>query len=725
MAPRPTARCTRAVKQLRAPIEHVWITDSILASAFERYCSVSRPHRRLSSSTPGPLENRRRLGKRRMTGLYSTEFQMTLPPWMIEFPVDLSQWKWSPPTSADQRLQEMKAESAKLWRRLVPKSQPATQPIDTTEENDADFAGYISHQLSCALNSLERSFDRLDEDYTAAMRALRHEVYLGTIPADTIPDILNPFIRSLDQAAQRQEGSRGPSLHQQATDALWSAVIEGLSTSRVQSFAELGASTGETSATFVNRLLEALSKQSPRPQSYSVLQKVMLTLPSHLIPQVGNGLQAVLHQWLLSPVDAPHGAVDTIAVALRSIDPNDERHLELLRRLEASVTTSTLEQPEALASKRVESVDEGKPCSSATNDDGEPVPEHMLSTMTRAHSNTPSDTSRQSPQHPTLVMPRSERWLDILSRLPLIKEDYFLGALARFDIFTPKLERQLCKLLIQQWQSEGLVCSNPLVDSHWRWRSARTPPASLAALAWQISQEPERSVEASFVRAIRKLGLARRFLLSFRIWSMMRNDRAALSLTFLMTVRDEDRALFYAVCNEMTLNKNGFQRARRLDWTHGPWKAFVKEMIADDKVPVVVIWEVFHAIVAEQEEERGGKIQLVRDMALWFSRANHLPDRTMVRNICRCNAWLRANGEIPGQQELLALLRAGVRTLKRGEAGRTTQLDWLLNVVKRELGEEEARKTAKVLLTWRQRNLDEYTSPANRLGHRRQNWPAS
>lgn len=49
-------------------IDHVWISDDLLASAFKRFVKCQK---RYESKVPGPLEARRRLAKRRNTALAS------------------------------------------------------------------------------------------------------------------------------------------------------------------------------------------------------------------------------------------------------------------------------------------------------------------------------------------------------------------------------------------------------------------------------------------------------------------------------------------------------------------------------------------------------------------------------------------------------------------------------------------------------------------------------
>ncbi|KAF2007953.1 hypothetical protein P154DRAFT_479320 [Amniculicola lignicola CBS 123094] len=69
----PPACCRRAVHSLNPPASlYIWIPDHLLAAAFLRLSRTSHFHqKRHGSNVPGPLEARRRLAKRRMTGVAS------------------------------------------------------------------------------------------------------------------------------------------------------------------------------------------------------------------------------------------------------------------------------------------------------------------------------------------------------------------------------------------------------------------------------------------------------------------------------------------------------------------------------------------------------------------------------------------------------------------------------------------------------------------------------
>ncbi|KAI9642199.1 hypothetical protein NHQ30_009001 [Ciborinia camelliae] len=66
MLPRPSTSCRRLKHHLTTSFEYVWISDEDLCNAFQRFCGTSNIIRRHGSSVPGPMESRRRLGRRRM-----------------------------------------------------------------------------------------------------------------------------------------------------------------------------------------------------------------------------------------------------------------------------------------------------------------------------------------------------------------------------------------------------------------------------------------------------------------------------------------------------------------------------------------------------------------------------------------------------------------------------------------------------------------------------------
>ncbi|KAK3395891.1 hypothetical protein B0T20DRAFT_463458 [Sordaria brevicollis] len=110
------------------------------AAEFPHLASWVQTTRRTVGSVPGPLEARRRLGKRNLGDLNALQCPPTPPPWAFPYPVDLSQWKWEPPSSAS-------AQHVAFDRMGIAPDNPATVDLCDDDYN-ADFFvdGWTAHQ---------------------------------------------------------------------------------------------------------------------------------------------------------------------------------------------------------------------------------------------------------------------------------------------------------------------------------------------------------------------------------------------------------------------------------------------------------------------------------------------------------------------------------------------------------------------------------------------------
>ncbi|KAI1208089.1 uncharacterized protein F4807DRAFT_452598 [Annulohypoxylon truncatum] len=79
--------------------------EALLIAVFERYYVILRTVARYGSSVPGPMENRRRIGKRQMGELNFGQSHPASPLWALENLPDLTRWKWKPPSPPNALLQ--------------------------------------------------------------------------------------------------------------------------------------------------------------------------------------------------------------------------------------------------------------------------------------------------------------------------------------------------------------------------------------------------------------------------------------------------------------------------------------------------------------------------------------------------------------------------------------------------------------------------------------------
>ncbi|TEY55759.1 hypothetical protein BOTCAL_0228g00160 [Botryotinia calthae] len=100
MLPRPSTSCRR-LKHLTTSFECVWVSEEDLCNAFQRFCGASNTIRRHGSSVPGPLESRRRLGRRRMAHITEMSQASMYDPgalWCSSWGPEKIESQWKAPT---------------------------------------------------------------------------------------------------------------------------------------------------------------------------------------------------------------------------------------------------------------------------------------------------------------------------------------------------------------------------------------------------------------------------------------------------------------------------------------------------------------------------------------------------------------------------------------------------------------------------------------------------
>ncbi|KAF5655678.1 hypothetical protein F25303_380 [Fusarium sp. NRRL 25303] len=80
----------------------IWISNNLLAQAIERFQRFDPIPSRCLSSYAGPLESRRRLGKRYMAAVVPNSHASPFP-WRIEVPINLGEWTWEAPVAPNDR----------------------------------------------------------------------------------------------------------------------------------------------------------------------------------------------------------------------------------------------------------------------------------------------------------------------------------------------------------------------------------------------------------------------------------------------------------------------------------------------------------------------------------------------------------------------------------------------------------------------------------------------
>ncbi|KAK1639094.1 hypothetical protein BDP81DRAFT_423419 [Colletotrichum phormii] len=660
---RPTVRCCRAVQQqLQASPDHVWITDGLLASAFERYCHVSRLTRRKSSSVPGPLENRRRLGKRRMAEMHM-DGHSTLPPWAIEFPVDLSQWKWQPPTlrtSKDQRddLQSQQSQSllSRVYRWSVSEHQMKEEEVDRNGIENPP-ASTFDDRLSQARAAVAASTQNaIDSGYYDFVEGLQKEIKLGALDPGAVASAVSNFPESLIGTSADGETVST------AIELFLSAVVNGIATSKVLGPAEFDAS-------FWNLVLNRTSQLGANDATILLFQATLDAVPRSYINDVHEGIIAAVQTLAVSQSTGRRRAAD-IGGALRELSPDD--HGVLLEGIENALYHG-----------------------SAVFEEGARQRLHFL-------------------------------WLQVLAHMPRVDSAYLFDACVRSEYFDRELpwhdHRDLSQLVLQQWTSRGYLGDHEAVRAFWDCESSRHASSSLAALVagiCEIEHDKPKHLRREHVWLIKNLmKLLRRFGRQDQLVVSMERfaeSRDTIPVMPFMRVASASHDYKTALRLRSILLSHEEKLECRIEsqWHWTAWVPYIKSMVRDESVSSWDIWWAVHCgdgkmkgYAAKRHDLFIRRKALMEDMTMWFASATNRSERSTFRDMSKCINWLRNNKVPLSDRSMAAVAKVATRELKRGEFGRTQRLLWLMDVIGRAKGPEQRALVARVLQRWRQANSE-------------------
>ncbi|TDZ33692.1 hypothetical protein C8035_v011194 [Colletotrichum spinosum] len=665
MPPRPTAQCCRAVQRTsRTTAEIIWITDSVLLNAFERYCHVSHLSRRTSSSLPGPLESRRRVGKRRMTDM-RLDHQSAPPFWVSEPLVDLRKWTWHPPSFRSSKDKE----DLQHNERQRDKSSPTRQSLldwlprlvaenmrndeGNTEQsllNDYPSTDALADKLLQARAAVAASTpDAIQSAFYNFIVGLEQDLKLGVWDSQAVAMAISTFPQSLyDTAADREVVNAG-------IEMFLSAVVNGVAGSKMM--------RRRLKAEFWNELLKRVSQLEANDATILLFHTTLHAVPSAHIKHIHEGIIAAVQTLAMSGSLWLTRAAD-IGAALHKLPPEDES--TLFDKLEAAVYAS-----------------------SEVFDAGVRREYRIL-------------------------------WLQILSHLPQVGMDYLIDACVRSACFHPDwpgpVGRDLSQLLVQQWHSRRYLHRWKNFKDEWNHELDCNGELSLGKLALRIgeldhSMQSMRLLE-KFTTALSRLerrkdliGELRRICETWETIPVEPFRRIALAS------QDHRVALDLHVLLQDHEVKTDDSIEASWDWT--VWKMYAKQMIDDEHLCTSHVWRQISKdaqwkMLRSEPRRRhmNRKIDLVRDMAVWFSQANHLSDRTALRRVSACLQWLRYYKTDLSPEVVMSLVSVVTREFKRGEFGRTLRINWMLELVEQHRSPKERRELAAVLQRWRSANSE-------------------
>ena len=725
MPPRPTTHCCRGLQhKLASSREGIWVTDKLLASAFERYCLVSS---RKASNVPGPLESRRRLGKRQIGDLNVAHSTPSLPPWAIQNSPDLSQWNWEPPTPLTARQNE--ASRAAVSERLLPSwltEWTPTTPEETTEPPSRAFcseetqATSVLEELGLFAKSLLNSpVDSVDQRFKDICRRFETDLSLGQIPNE---GLLHAVENVLEAIAVRSEHLPKTS---KLVPTLYSAITTGIANSRVLRPSDLGLS-------FWSALLTGIIKLPASGELCDVFGLVMGALPieyhGSLSKEILHVLETVLRSWVRPDEWDPSAAASHFRAATESY----QLCQDLLTDAAASLTRDV-----KLASTVYQRAREAhQQCHDVLD-----LAAESMSAQARQTRVLSRALSRMDPKRPALVAanrlahslssqlpPHAQRqlrynWLSALAQSPLISQKILVEMCGSFLVDQPPVRSALthveaCQLLISHWRSRGRLTHPQRFESLFKNLGRGSQNASLAALAYAVFlEEKERKwLIDSLCRFSRATGRLHDLPESFASLSETR-DQIPVQLFERVATAVDNHQVAVRLREAYIMHFSGSEE--QLHWDPNVWRKYLDDIFKDPAISPAKMWEIlgieFYEDMSRANRSvrrRAGRAygrhgrrsaQIAADLALRFAYADHhLGDRVAYRHVSQCVRFLEKHtGNVP-PRVLQALYHVVSRDLAQGRPGRTARLLWFLRVVKRNSTSDQVpEECAQLLQQWR------------------------
>lgn len=718
MPPRPASQCCRVLQhQMASPRDGIWVPDSLLASAFDRYCLVSKQLRRKTGNVPGPLESRRRLGKRQIGGLNFVQSTPSLPAWALPNAVDLSKWKWEPPTPHSARSEKLRngrlAEDAlPAWlREWTPTDleEPAPQPTRSHNATPQAPRSILDDLDSFRTLVLADPAADVYPELNELCQRLEKQLCLGQVASKALGNTLRDVLEALDARSRLGGDISGPSV------TIYSAVINGITSSSVWTPANFGRIVWGS-------LLAHLAKLPVNDDLCKLFELVMDTVHPHHHRALSKEVLSVFNSFYSAWSGTDGCDHPSVASYLQAATEAEERCQCIIGA--AGYIASDLEIAKSLLRQGNEAC---QTCDNALNSAANAISsrQRQVQAVSKAFSRLKQNRQliaaanqlvlSQSPRSPETYHQLRYNWLSALAQSPRVSQDVLLEAHKTvFGEPTAHLAltgTEICQLLIDHWVSLGRLTHPEKFGLVFESLRIGQDSASIAALAYTVFREEKgRSwlIEGmcGFLKAVGRLEE-----LPGSFDYLEEAERLPVRLLERVATASDDHLVAMELHGAYV---DRFERPDEADWDPRTWWKYLDAIFMDPAVSPSRLWKLlgieFYEDMVKPEEPWQRKQRcshgtesaaIVANLAVRFAYADHLENRVAYRHVSQCVLFLeRYIGKVP-PTVLQALYHVVSRDLAEGLPGRTTRLQWFLDVIERQCGEQISGECALLLQHWR------------------------
>jgi hypothetical protein len=701
MLSKPSAFYRAAWQHIRFSPDAVWIIDDALLRASDNPYSISKASRRHGSTVPGPMESRRRFGKRQLASLS----EITHIPiedydlcWSLNGSPGRHQWQWEAPTKHQPAFPENSSPLPSWltsYETTPLQGRRNTANIETsTYQNQCQSSGAVGGDLHNFRTLLKVApSGEMEEFCRTFTQSFKQNLILALVPETVISTSLRLFTQEIWKKTTDQD------LAVSRCMSFYCTTWEGIKACKVLQPTELGSDV-------LSSLLFHLSQLESSESVQILVSDIIHTLSTEQLLKVEEGLLSVVKAWVPSWIRLSKAVIGPQAQREDSFVSSPSKEASSTMKLNESVLrlSSALGRlPPELASKIV--------CASA---------DHVINS---------TFFNFVGPIRILRVLRYS--WVSMVANMPCVDEDLLLHIWNKMDFlpantgdYAPKVPRltmrEGCKVLLDYWINHNQIRAPESVKATFLAAvQAANRTNDARHLLEAIDQHKEQCwSKAKFLfRFLRKLGKPHAVLSIFRAlrWSCVKfsasfvasevkemsliDAHCALNIYMLYpTLRCENRPLLLDGCSGLVMamiNDSAFKTA-------DIWRALRIPLYNPRKLTI------------SPKRLGQARINLVHKMALEFSQAQCRPPRVALRNVMQCVMYLRRHN-VPLTAELTrAISYAGItRELLREHWVGTEKLLWILDLVKRVEGEDIAKSIDMTLSCWQAR----HTRTAERPGY--------
>ncbi|ETS88044.1 hypothetical protein PFICI_01872 [Pestalotiopsis fici W106-1] len=715
----PQTQCCRAIRRrLRSPCDSALLPESALVSAFEQVCSISRvTSRRNGSNVPGPLENRRRTGKRHMGELNFGHLNAPAPFWELANAVDLTQWKWTPPSSFEARHAQQEQGESKSFLASLQSWVSRTQTPSTAYADGLDpFLPSIASVEAVAPVSSPDAVRVVERAATPSARELPSATLNGTFDAEWLNE------KALDAM-----------FPEQFSDDTLTIFCNGLYTAVAEETIDR-----DTLASFLKRITDAAYNLAANSNGTITIKRCS-SLLLRLYTTINDGLHATSNA-RDGYFDDDYKVFATLLVATSRLEINS---LVLFGKIMANIPAERLVQCKYSIVMNINGFLDALSQHAISNEKKER--KTIVRQITKMAGCLSSLDSRIS-QHQWILQRISlhllnqleanpigheasrcnlmrSAWLQLLARLPQVEDDYLVEVCNMLESSSsagPLTQRQICELFLTRINSRYSVKHISNVNRQLKSSPESACYATVSSSLWKTGQHRYLKMLANLLQRLGRQQDIRHVAHGLRkhvhndiqplanlaiglghpqlaVWVYFRYHQSRWkSKNFWNTNFAQEILNKLMESNEMSTEK--MLDALKINPTR-PQRS-TRESCEE----VIVDKDSSHLTAKQQRMKPRLTLQRIRQtekIAAALASTRHISDREAFRRITRCIEFLQSHNTPLTPPILRALFDVVTRDLEAGKPGRTSRLKWFLGLLLKETDANYVRAVGLALKDWR------------------------